>query len=349
MAAKSPPLVLTLGDPAGIGPELALKSWLLRSERGLPPFFVAGAASAIAETATSLRLPVPLERIDAADCAVPAFARALPVLDLPLAVPAIPGRPDSANAAAIIASIERAADLVMSGEASAMVTGPIAKSVLAASGFPHPGHTEFLGALACRRGLSARPVMLLASRELKIVPVTIHIPLKNVPEMLTTRSIHDAGLILAEGLRTCFGIAQPRLAVAGLNPHAGENGLMGREEETIIGPAIESLRALGVDASGPHPADTLFHERARRQYDAVLAMYHDQALIPVKTLAFDSAVNVTLGLPFIRTSPDHGTAFDIAGQGIARPESTICALQLAAEMAERLAVAQNRAGTSLPA
>ncbi len=280
-------------------------------------------------------LDVPLQAIDSASAAASAFADAVPVLDIPLPARVTPGRADPANAAATLASIERAADLVMTGHAAAMVTGPIAKATLAAVGFPHAGHTEFLGALANARGLPARPVMLLASRELRIVPVTIHIALKDVPAALTSQAIIESGAILAAALRRFFGIKTPRIAVAGLNPHAGESGLMGREEETIIRPAIENLRAQGVEATGPHPADTLFHERARRSYDAVLAMYHDQALIPVKTLAFDSAVNVTLGLPFIRTSPDHGTAFDIAGQGIARPESTLCALQLAAEMAAR--------------
>jgi 4-hydroxythreonine-4-phosphate dehydrogenase len=308
---------------------------------------VIGSAEILHRLSSTMGLDVPLQAIDSAGAAACAFPDALPVLDVPLPARVTPGRADPANAAATLASIERAADLVMTGHAAAMVTGPIAKATLAAAGFPHPGHTEFLGALANAHGLPARPVMLLASRELNVVPVTIHIALKDVPAALTSQAIIESGAILAAALRRFFGIETPRIAVAGLNPHAGESGVMGHEEETIIRPAIQSLRAQGVDANGPHPADTLFHERARRTYDAVLAMYHDQALIPVKTLAFDSAVNVTLGLPFIRTSPDHGTAFDIAGRGIARPESTLCALQLAAGMAARQA--ESKAQHGIPA
>jgi 4-hydroxythreonine-4-phosphate dehydrogenase len=243
------------------------------------------------------------------------------------------GRPDPAFASATIESIERAVGYVRSGEASAIVTNPIAKHVLYEAGFRFPGHTEFLGALAAQWGERAQPVMMLWSRELSVVPVTIHIPLADAPGALTRELIASTARIVAADLHDRFGIARPRLAIAGLNPHAGEGGAMGREEIETIGPAIAELRAEGLDVSGPHPADTMFHAAARARYDVALTMYHDQGLIPIKTLAFDTGVNVTLGLPFIRTSPDHGTAFDIAGKGLANPTSLIEAARLAARLA----------------
>jgi 4-hydroxythreonine-4-phosphate dehydrogenase len=252
------------------------------------------------------------------------------------------GHPDPRNGPAVVEAIRRAVADIRAGHAAAVVTNPIAKKVLYDSGFAFPGHTEFLAELAKEwTGRPVRPVMMMAGPELKVVPVTIHIALAEVPKRLDEALIVDTGRILAEDLAARFGIDHPRLAVAGLNPHAGEGGAMGDEDERIVRPAVEALRHMGIDARGPLPADTLFHPEARRSYDAALCMYHDQALIPLKTLAFDDGVNVTLGLPFIRTSPDHGTAFDIAGTGRARPNSLVAALRLAAEMtarAERLAV-----------
>jgi 4-hydroxythreonine-4-phosphate dehydrogenase len=260
------------------------------------------------------------------------FPNSLPVVPLSIPVFTEPGRPDSSNAPSVIESIETAVRLVRAGSAAAVVTNPIAKHVLYEAGFPHPGHTEFLAALAGDGGTTYHPVMMLWSEQLAVVPVTVHIPLANVPSALTTDLIVLTGRIVARALQERFGIANPRLALAGLNPHAGENGTMGTEDSTVIAPAIEILRAEGIDVAGPLPADTMFHARARSRYDAALAMYHDQALIPIKTIAFDEAVNVTLGLPFVRTSPDHGTAFDIAGKGIARPDSLMAALKLAARL-----------------
>jgi 4-hydroxythreonine-4-phosphate dehydrogenase len=265
--------------------------------------------------------------------AIAAFARALPVLPCPLPVPVATGAPSPGAAPAVTASIERAVALTLDGETAAVVTNPIAKHILASAGFPHPGHTEYLGALAEARGLAAIPVMMLSGAGLRVVPITIHIPLADVPAALTTPLIIETARVTAAGLRRYFGVTTPRLAFTGLNPHAGENGMLGHEDRDIIAPALAALAAEGYHVSGPHPADTLFHARARKTYDVALAMYHDQALIPLKTLAFDEGVNVTLGLPFIRTSPDHGTAFDIAGTGKARPDSLIAALRMAGQMA----------------
>jgi 4-hydroxythreonine-4-phosphate dehydrogenase len=326
-------LALTQGDPAGIGPEIALKAWLGRHEAGLPPFFVLSDSGFLARTAERLGLAVPIQASTPGGAAR-VFAEALPVVPLSAPVMAAPGRPESATAPGTIESIQTAVGLTMGGEAEAVVTCPIAKHVLYEAGFSHPGHTEFLAALAAGPDQPIpHPVMMLWSDTLAVVPVTVHIPLKDVPSALTEDLIVETGRIVARDLRTRFGIARPRLALAGLNPHAGEAGTMGLEDRDVVAPAIARLRAEGVDASGPWPADTMFHARARQGYDAALAMYHDQALIPIKTIAFDDGVNVTLGLPFIRTSPDHGTAFDIAGRGIARPDSLIAALKLAGRLA----------------
>jgi len=263
------------------------------------------------------------------------FHGALPVVPLVARFVDSPGRPDPANAAGTVEAIERAVADCLAGHAAAVVTCPIAKKPLYDAGFGFPGHTEYLAHLASlHSGVEVTPVMLLAGPELRTVPVTIHIALAEVPKALTTELIVTTGRITAADLASRFGIAKPRLAIAGLNPHAGEGGAMGSEDERIIGPAIDILRALGIDAFGPLPADTLFHARARAGYDVAICMYHDQALIPAKALAFDEAVNVTLGLPFIRTSPDHGTAFDIAGQGVARADSLIAALKLASKLAD---------------
>jgi 4-hydroxythreonine-4-phosphate dehydrogenase len=325
------PLAMSMGDPAGIGPELALRAWSRRAEMGAP-FFIIGDPAALDDLARRLALDVPIS-ISEPSRAAGMFERALPVVPLSAPAAATPGEPSPAFAQATIESIERAVGYVRSGEAGAVVTNPIAKHVLYQAGFAFPGHTEFLGELAGLWGARAQPVMMLWSRELSVVPVTIHIPLADAPHALTRELIVSTARIVVTDLRHRFGVARPRLAVAGLNPHAGEGGAMGREEIDTITPAIVQLRAEGLDITGPHPADTMFHAAARARYDVALAMYHDQGLIPIKTLAFDTGVNVTLGLPFIRTSPDHGTAFDIAGKGLANPASLIEAARLAARLA----------------
>jgi 4-hydroxythreonine-4-phosphate dehydrogenase len=337
------PLALTRGDPSGIGPELALRAWTLtHADPSAPAFVLAGEPDHLAALAGRLGLEVPIEIVSAAD-AVAVFPRALPVLDSGASVAGAPGAPDAADAAATIASIETCVSLVHTGEAAAIVTNPIAKDVLYRAGFPHPGHTEFLAELARQHsGTAVRPVMLLWSPELAVVPATIHVPLARVPALVTRELLVETGLVVAKDMKSRFGLAAPRLAFCGLNPHAGEGGALGREDLDVVAPAIGDLRARGVDATGPHPADTLFHAAARAKYDVVIAMYHDQALIPVKTLCFDHAVNVTLGLPFVRTSPDHGTAFDIAGKGLAEPSSLLAALRLAARLAPQASVPCSR-------
>jgi len=286
----------------------------------------------LAALARALSLDVPLARIDSLNGAARAFADALPVLHVPLAAAPRPGHPDKANAQAVIASIERATNLAVSGEAGAVVTNPINKAALYDAGFAYPGHTEFLAVLT---GAHGRQIMMLASPHLRVVPVTVHASLRSSIGMLTAEAIVLAARTTADALRRDFGIAQPRLAVAGLNPHAGEQGALGDEETTIISPAIAALRADGIDVSGPWPPDTMFTAAARQRYDAAICMYHDQALIPLKTLDMQHGVNVTLGLPIVRTSPDHGTAYDIAGQGIADPSSLVAAIELAAALAQR--------------
>lgn len=323
------PLALTMGEPAGIGGEIALLAWQHRGEAGLPPFFLIHDPARLERLAAGLGWDVPLRRLAAPEEAAAAFAQALPVLPLALPRAVAAGRPDPANAPAVIAAIATGADLTAAGRAGALVTNPIQKEALYASGFRHPGHTEFLA----ERAGGATPVMMLVCAELRVVPVTIHQPLREALASLTVERIVAAGRIAAAGLARDFGIDRPRLAVAGLNPHAGERGTLGREEIDIIAPAVAALRAAGIEATGPAPADTLFHPAARRRYDAALCMYHDQALIPLKTIDFAGGVNVTLGLPFVRTSPDHGTALDIAGTGKADPTSLIAALRLAGEMA----------------
>ena len=319
------PLALTMGDPASISSEITAKAWRALAATG-PAFVV------IADPFWISDQDVPINIVRSVDEAADVFASALPVLALSLPEIARLGQPDPANAPAVIASIERAVRLVQAGEASAMVTNPISKAVLYAAGFPHPGHTEFLGALT-----GGTPVMMLAAPALRVVPVTIHVSLRQALAGVTTEAIIAVAQATDAALRRDFGIARPRLAVAGLNPHAGEQGAMGTEEQTIIGPAIAQLKAEGIDASGPYPPDTMFTELARPTYDAAICMYHDQALIPLKTLDMSGGVNVTLGLPIIRTSPDHGTAFGIAGTGQADAASLIAALRMAAELAERRA------------
>ena len=327
------PLALTLGEPAGIGPDLALAIWHRRAELDVPPFYIVADAAFLGRRAARLGLHVPLSLVKP-EAAVAAFRTALPVVALDVTVSAEPGRPDQSSAPAALASIRRAVADVMHGAAAAVVTNPVAKNVLYKSGFAEPGHTEFLAKLVQEAtGRVLRPVMLLWSPELAVVPVTIHLPLKDIFKELSTELIVETGRIVAHDLRTRFRLARPRLAIAGLNPHAGEEGALGEEDRAIVAPAVAQLAAEGIEVHGPLPADSMFHEAARASYDVALCMYHDQALIPIKTLAFDHAVNTTLGLPFVRTSPDHGTAFDIAGTGTADPASLIAALQLAARLA----------------
>lgn len=326
------PLALSVGDPSGVGPEIAAMAWLRRRE-AVPPFYLLADPSLVAARTRAAGLNVPMRETTPAE-AGSVYADALPVVPLVARLSDAPGRPDPANAAGIIEAIDRAVADSLEGRAAAVVTCPIAKKNLYDAGFGFPGHTEYLAHLAARlTGTEPVPVMMLAGPDLRTVPVTIHIPLAEVPGRLTTDLIVRTGRIAAADLRDRFGIARPRLAVAGLNPHAGEGGAMGKEDEQIVAPAIAALRAEGVGAFGPLPADTMFYPAARAGYDAALCMYHDQALIPAKTLAFDEAVNVTLGLPFVRTSPDHGTAFGIAGKGVARPDSLIAALKLARRLA----------------
>ncbi len=332
------PLALSQGDPSGIGPEIALMAWMRRAPHDRP-FFVLGDPAHLRRVATSLGLDVPIASVAPQD-ASSAFTTSLPVVALANTVEGRPGAPSPSDAVATIEAIERGVSLVRAGVAHALVTNPISKDNLYRAGFKHPGHTEFLGELALRDyGVTARPVMLLWSPQLAVVPATIHVALRQVLDDLTEDLLVETGRIVAHDLASRFGVARPRLAFAGLNPHAGENGAMGREDIDIIAPAVARLVAEGIAARGPLPADTMFHAAARARYDVAICMYHDQALIPIKTLAFDSAVNVTLGLPFIRTSPDHGTAYDIAGTGKADPASLIAALQLAATLANADAAA----------
>jgi 4-hydroxythreonine-4-phosphate dehydrogenase len=329
------PLALTLGEPAGIGPDITFAAWRRRAELDLAPFYLLADPAFVARRAERIAPDVAIAVVEPKTAGA-AFETALPVVDIGVPVTAEPGLPDQTSAPAALAAIRRAVADVNAGAASAIVTNPIAKNVLYRSGFAEPGHTEFLGKLAEEStGVPARPVMMLWSPELAVVPVTIHLPLRDVVANLTSGLVVETGRIVAHDLRDRFGIARPRLAVAGLNPHAGEDGTLGDEDLTLVRPAVEQLRAEGIDARGPLPADSLFHQAARATYDAALAMYHDQALIPIKTLAFHHAVNVTLGLPFVRTSPDHGTAFDIAGSGRADPASLIAALRLAARLSSR--------------
>jgi 4-hydroxythreonine-4-phosphate dehydrogenase len=326
------PLALTSGEPAGIGPDITLKAWLRRDELKLPSFYWLGDAAFLDRRARALGLNIRIAETDS-DQAHDVFADALPVVTVGRAITARPGHPDDTSAPAALTSIRRAVADVMAGRAGAVVTNPIAKNVLYRAGFRHPGHTEYLAELAAASSQTPQPVMMLWSDTLAVVPTTIHVSLHDALEQLSTDLIVTTVRIVVAGLKSHFGIVRPRLAVSGLNPHAGEDGSLGTEEQAIVAPAVAILRGEGVEIRGPLPADTMFHEAARQTYDCAICMYHDQALIPIKTLAFEDAVNVTLGLPFVRTSPDHGTAFDIAGTGKANPSSLIAALRLAARMA----------------
>ncbi|CAN5565233.1 4-hydroxythreonine-4-phosphate dehydrogenase PdxA [soil metagenome] len=333
---KTGPLALTLGDPAGIGPEIIVKAWAQLRHTG-PAFLVVGDSQSLASASGSGASIV--RRVISPDEAAKVFPDAIPVLDIPLRAPVISGQPTSAAAKSVIQWIETAVGLALSGQVCGVVTAPIAKAPLYEAGFAFPGHTEFLGELtqATRFDGARGPIMMLAVPGLRTTLVTVHEPIAKLPSVLNIEKVVNAGLVTAQALRRDFGIEAPRLAVAGLNPHAGESGTIGREEHDIIEPAVRALRDLGVDATGPTPADSLFPEEMRARYDAALCMYHDQALIPVKMLDFWGGVNVTLGLPIVRTSPDHGTAFDIAGRGLARADSLIAALRMADEIATRRA------------
>lgn len=324
------PLVVTMGEPAGIGGELSLKAWLGRHRHPVPPFFVIDDPARLSALALRLGLAVSVRAIDGPGEAIDTFTHALPVLPLELTRPVQPGSPDPELAPAVIDSLDQAVGLVRCGQAGAVVTNPIQKKTLYQSGFGFAGHTEYLAAQA---GTGVPPVMMLACEGLRVCPVTIHLPLKAVAGALSTEAIVACGRTTAQALEQDFGIARPRLAVAALNPHAGEDGSLGDEEMTVIRPAVERLEAEGLDVFGPAPADTLFHAEARGGYDAALCMYHDQALIPLKALDFFGGVNITLGLPFVRTSPDHGTALTIAGTGLADPRSFLAALRMAALLA----------------
>jgi len=319
-----------MGEPAGIGGEITLQAWRDRGAARLPPFFVVDDPERLASLAMRLGLKVPVVAIETPEAAADTFNDALPVLPLSRAVGAEPGRLNPANAEAVLESIQCAVSLAQRNAAAAVVTNPIHKQVLMEAGFKHPGHTEYLAELC---GTEQAPIMMLACPELRVVPVTVHMPLSQVPEALSTAKIVEAGRTTAAALQRNFGIAKPRLAVAGLNPHAGEGGQLGPEDDAIVRPAVRELQQAGIAAFGPAAADSLFHAAARRNYDAALCMYHDQALIPIKTIDFEGGVNVTLGIPVIRTSPDHGTALDIAGQGKASPASLLAALRMAGEMA----------------
>jgi 4-hydroxythreonine-4-phosphate dehydrogenase len=324
------PLAVALGDPAGIGPEIVAKAWDARREADLPVFFAVGNQTSLERVWGG-----PIRTIGTPSEAATVFGEALPLIQVEDPGKIAPGEPNLPGARCALDSLEIAVGLTRSGAASALVTGPVSKAQLYAIGFSHPGQTEFV---AERCGIAyENTAMMLAGPTLRTVPVTLHMPLAEVMSRLTADLIISRARTAARGLQRDFGIEAPRLALAGLNPHAGEGGALGSEEIEIIGPAIEMLRAEGIDAVGPLPADTMFHERARAGYDAAICMYHDQALIPLKALHFDEGVNMTLGLPIVRTAPDHGTAFGIAGHGIARPDAMIAAIRLAAECAERRA------------
>jgi 4-hydroxythreonine-4-phosphate dehydrogenase len=325
------PLALSMGEPAGIGGEITLKAWLRRKDL-VTPFFVIDDPNRLADLSQGLGLKVPIAVIDKPDQATALFSNALPVLSVGRLVRTTHGVPIKDTAAAVLESIETAVGLIQAGESSGIVTNPIQKEILYSAGFSHPGHTEFLAALA---DTESPPVMMLAGHNLRVVPVTIHVSLRHALEQLTSDAIVHAAHVTYRALSRDFGIPEPRIAVAGLNPHAGEGGAMGDEEATIIDPAISTLANDGIQVTGPLPPDTMFSPDIRKTYDAAICMYHDQALIPIKALEFDQAVNVTLGLPFVRTSPDHGTALDIAGRGIANESSLVFALNLAAKMVER--------------
>lgn len=323
------PLILTSGEPAGVAPEITAAAWQALREEPSCSFALLGDAAYWQARNRGL----PVARIDAPEDAAAVFSEALPVLHRPLACQPVAGTIAAATAAQVIAAIDEAVALAFAGRAAGIVTNPIQKEALYGAGFRHQGHTDYLAHLSARHGVPVQEVMMLVAGDLRAIPITVHIPLKDVPGALTREAILSQARVTARDLSRYFGIARPRLAFTGLNPHAGENGTMGREEIEVIRPALDELRAEGLPVLGPLPADTAFHAEARTAYDAILCMYHDQALIPVKTIDFHGGINVSLGLPFVRTSPDHGTALGIAGKGVANPKSLIAAIRLAATMA----------------
>ena len=332
---KTLPIAVTIGEPGGIGPDITAQAWQAFRDHPEITFFVLGDSDFLRKRFAEIPSDVPVREIAASAKAGAVFAGALPVIDMPFPVRPTTGRFSAMTAATVIGAIDKAVDLALAGEISAIVTNPIQKEALYAAGFDHRGHTDYLAHLARRRGHDAEPVMMLCAGDLRAIPVTVHIALAEVPRQLTADLIIRQARVVGRDLRQRFGISKPRLALTGLNPHAGENGAMGKEEQTIIAPALAELRSEGLAIQGPLPADTAFHTDARSAYDAILCMYHDQALIPVKTLDFHGGVNCTLGLPFIRTSPDHGTALSLAGTGKANPQSLIAAITLASEIARR--------------
>ncbi len=330
MSVEVRPIAVTMGEPAGIGGEITLKAWRTRDASGLPPYFVVDDAARLQRIATQLEWDIPVAEIEKPEDAVDTFGNALPVIPLEVSAAVVPGCPQPETSAVVVSSIERAVGYVTGGQAAAIVTNPIQKKALYDCGFQYPGHTEFLATFA---DSDARPLMMLACEHLRVVPVTVHQPLREAIDSLRSGSIVETVRATVRALRQDFAIDRPHVMIAALNPHAGEEGAMGREEIEIITPAVEELKQAGYSVTGPRPADTLFHDRARTNYDAAVCMYHDQALIPLKTIDFSSGVNITLGLPFVRTSPDHGTALEIAGTGVADESSLVAALKIAARMA----------------
>ena len=331
MVSELPPIAITMGDPAGISGEITIKAWAEQHQISRYPFFLIDDPKRILKIANGLDLHLPIYLIDRPELANKVFKRALPILVERLSFDVIPGSPSPSNASTVIRSIDIATEAVLSGTASAMVTNPIHKSTLYESGFSYPGHTEYLAKLT---NAENPPGMMLVSKGLRVIPVTIHLSLKEAIDALSTDKLVDCINLANKALKMDFGIENPRIAVAGLNPHAGENGHLGREEIEIITPAIDKLRLARINVNGPFPADSLFHKESRENYDLIICMYHDQALIPSKLLDFRCGVNVTLGLPIIRTSPDHGTALDIAGNGEADPRSLMEAINFAGKLAE---------------
>ncbi|MBT5186809.1 MAG: 4-hydroxythreonine-4-phosphate dehydrogenase PdxA [Kordiimonadaceae bacterium] len=328
-----PPIAVTIGEPSGIGPEVILKSWYKRNEFELDKFFVIGSVELLQKQAEILSLNVPVQSIHAPRETEFVFNNSLPVLDLGLPHEFEFGVPNKETAPMVIGAIDKAVELITSGQARAMATAPIHKAALYSAGFTCPGHTEYLGQLSTKHtGQEYQPVMMLAADELCVVPLTIHVALKDVPGMISHKLIVQTVRTIHESMQQYFGLEFPSIVVSGLNPHAGEDNAMGTEDSEIIAPAIAALKQNGIRINGPMPADTMFHKAARDKYDVALCMYHDQALIPIKTINFDAGVNVTLGLPMVRTSPDHGTALDIAGQGLANPTSMINSIKLAERM-----------------
>lgn len=339
MVSIKKPLAVTCGEPAGIGPDIALSAWARRKELALPAFYLRGDPGFIARRAKRLGLDVPVQAVEPEET-LSCFPSALPVVATGTPCDDQPGNEVDSTAATVIASIEEAVQDVLQNRAAGVVTNPINKSALYSAGFTFPGHTEFLGHLARTHWPESphQPVMMIAGPDLMVVPVTVHVALKDVPQLLSEDLIVETARITAKDLVERFGFSAPRLALCGLNPHAGENGAMGHEDLAVIAPAAARLRAEGIDVQGPLPADTMFHPEARKTYDCALGMYHDQVLVPAKTIGFDDSVNVTLGLPFVRTSPDHGTAYGIAGTGQAKPDSFAAALRMAAVLSDPSAI-----------